>query len=537
LNERAEAGAAAGVTRYLLELYRRRPDLQQGYPDLDGEDGRLLVEWAWLQGRNDIPIPVELLPPALGEPVGPAEVPRYLLELHERREDLQRAFPDPVGAHGAALLDWARSYGADEDPFVAALRAAGALGGVAAAPKRAPLLGPGVNVVGYLGAEMGLAEAARAVIAGLDANDYPVLPVDRQLLEHDRAVEFQEVPPERATFPISVLCLNPRQAWRFRGDAPPGFLEERHSIGLWWWEIPDALPIEWWTGFGLVDEIWAGSDTVAQAVGTLSPKPVKRITLPVLPPRAAPADRRELGLPEGRLFLLMFDHDSSFARKNPLAAIEAFCSAFRPGEGAALVIKTINSQRHPAAHERLERESSRHPDIHVLDGMVSAERRDALLAACDCGVSLHRAEGFGLPLAQTMCLGKPVIATGYSGNLEFMKPDNSYLVRYELTQVGEGGGSYYPHDFRWAEPDPAHAAELMRKVFDDPEGAAERGRRAAEHMSRVHSPSAGGRTLVERLDEVRANGASKESPHPSLHDRWQRRTALARAGRLARRRR
>ena len=136
------------------------------------------------------------------------------------------------------------------------------------------------------------------------------------------------------------------------------------------------------------------------------------------------------------MFLFVFDFFSVLERKNPLGLIEAFTRAFRPGEGPMLVIKTINgdSQRSTISKRCAPRRRAGR-DILVIDEYYSAEEKNALLGLCDCYVSLHRSEGLGLTMAEAMGLGKPVIATGYSGNLDFMTPENSYLVDYMMGAV------------------------------------------------------------------------------------------------------
>ena len=138
-----------------------------------------------------------------------------------------------------------------------------------------------------------------------------------------------------------------------------------------------------------------------------------------------------------------------------------------------------------------------------------------MLAACDCYVSLHRSEGFGLAPAEAMYLGKPVIATKYSGNLDYMTDTNSYLVDYEMQPIGEGNFPY-PPDGAWAEPDREHAARLMREVFDDPSAAKQRGRQAAWDIRQTHSPDAAGETMERRLRFVRQYlEAHKPVRHPA----------------------
>ncbi|MDX6660122.1 MAG: hypothetical protein QOJ55_944, partial [Solirubrobacteraceae bacterium] len=221
-----------------------------------------------------------------------------------------------------------------------------------------------------------------------------------------------------------------------------------------------------------------------------------------------------------------FDHNSVFARKNPLGLIEAFTRAFEPGQGAALAIKAINGERHPEAHRALADAAAAHPDVHLIDRYVSRADKDAMIDACDVYASLHRAEGFGFPLAEAMWLGKPVIATGYSGNLDFMSAQNSWLVDHDLVPIGEGADPYPPTG-EWAEPDLDHAAALMREAFAEPEAARARGERGQADVRARYSPEAAGAAMAERLAHLPRLGGGL-SPRGAAR-------ADSDAGRIARR--
>jgi hypothetical protein len=139
----------------------------------------------------------------------------------------------------------------------------------------------------------------------------------------------------------------------------------------------------------------------------------------------------------------------------------------------------------------------------VIDRYLEPADNHSLTAVCDCYASLHRAEGFGLVLAEAMSLGKPVVATGYSGNLDFMTPSNSLLVDHRLVPIGPGAEPYPPGG-EWAEPDTAHAARLMRDLFDDPEAARRLGAEGAAAIGRSHSLAAAGEVMYRRLESIRA---------------------------------
>jgi hypothetical protein len=202
------------------------------------------------------------------------------------------------------------------------------------------------------------------------------------------------------------------------------------------------------------------------------------------------------------LFLFSFDYDSVFRRKNPLAVVAAFRQAFADRPEVVLYIKTTNAERHVAEEEELRAAAAGRSNIIVRDGYVSSDDYFSMLDACDCYVSLHRSEGFGLTVAEAMALAKPVISTAYSSTLEFANESNSFLVPARLTEVGDDAAPY-PRDSRWADPDVAAAAQQMARVYADPAAAAAVGGRARADIETLHSPRARGPVLRRLLDEHR----------------------------------
>jgi glycosyltransferase involved in cell wall biosynthesis len=410
---------------------------------------------------------------------------------------------DPAVARG--LMDWLHEVGAASGTLPSRLLpAASATFEDGARLHRARERIFGVNIAGYFSSELGVGEAARLIVAALDGAEVPVLPVRVPDAPPSRQGHtFATVPAVAARFPFNLICVNADGLPGFHRAAGRQFFEGRYNIGVWWWEV-GAVPPALLASFDYLDELWVGSAHVARAFAANSPVPIYTITQPVLRPRAAPLARATLGIEAGKfMFLYMFDHHSSFERKNPLAVLEAFKRAFPPDspDQATLVLKSINGEDDPANRERLRAAAAGHPGIRLLEGYLSAGENLGLTAACDCYVSLHRSEGFALTPAEAMALGKPVIATGYSGNLEYMTPFNSYLVDYAMTAVGPGNDPY-PAEGEWAAPDIEHAARLMREVFSDPAAARTRGARAAADMARTHSLAAAGASMKRRLDEL-----------------------------------
>ena len=415
-----------------------------------------------------------------------------------------RAAPSPFTPEGAAQFARWRAERPDDRGPVARR-----------GPDEAPLLEEpwGVNVVGYFRSELGTGAAARQVVRALESRDVPALAVHGQTVPLSRQGHaYRTVTPDEAAYPVNLICMNADALPEFAEQAGPGFFSGRYSIGLWFWEI-SRFPERFREAFGLLEEVWAPTAHIADALAPLATVPVHTVRIPVHPPRPSTIARAQLGLPDDLfLFLFSFDYLSVFRRKNPLAVIAAFRRAFDGrGRQVGLVMKCINQDRDPDAHAQLLDAIDGDQAIQLIDRYLEPEENVALSALCDCYVSLHRAEGFGLGMAEAMWHAKPVIATGYSGNLDFMTASNSLLVNYELVSVGPGAEPY-PVDAEWAEPDIEHAASRMREVLDDPGRSSELGARAAADIRRTHSPAAAGEIMYRRLEAIRGTWNPRAAP-------------------------
>jgi hypothetical protein len=438
---------------------------------------------------------------------GEVGITNYLLALYQEREDLRRAYPDIAGADAPGYLGWARVFGKGEVPD--AVCPPGGDENGAAPPKPRPRRPFGVNVAGYLNSELGVGEIARQAIHALDVAKVPVLPVGITAPNSRQGHAFAHGGPTGAGYPVNLICVNADMLPSFAAGMGEKFFVDRYTIGWWWWEVSE-FPERWLDSFQRLDELWAGSRFVAEALAAVSPVPVIQIPTPVSVPGFPRREPERFDLPPQFSFLFSFDYASVLARKNPLGCITAFLRAFpQPGE-AILVLKSINAEQHPGDADRVRIAASDHRHIVLLDAYLEPIDKDRLVASCDCYVSLHRSEGFGITMAEAMYLGKPVIATAYSGNLDFMTRENSYLVDYKLAPIGAGADPY-PPAAEWAEPDLEHAAALMREVYSDREGARERAERGRADIRRTHSVEAAGARMAQRLHTI----AAREAPSGS----------------------
>ena len=482
----------------LAHTYLITPEWQRRFPDAPTVFGRTRF-LQWLRQHYDIddPWPETLRWPS---PLGPLQ---ELSLAYARREHWRitapRALENPQETR--RLVEWLRRGGhaeqAIEQPWWQQLEAA------LAQDRTRPR---GMNILGHFCYPSGLQVSVRSVVEALtragvptSCRDVPTT-VDGDVPGRSEALGLE-------FFDTTLIHVQPEPFFDtcyLRAGLEPR--NDVYRIAMWYWEFGTAPP-EWGKRAHLIQEVWAPTRFIAQALKQVMTVPVTPMLPGIRLGDIADVPRCRYGIPGDHfMFLYMFDMNSITERKNPLGLIAAFRKAFRRGEDVVLVIKVSRSKGHPAEFARLTHAADRAGAI-IIDETTSLEEAYGLIQACDCYVSLHRSEGFGLTMAEAMLMRKPVIATGYSGNLDFMTPGTSLLVPYQLVALKHDIPPY-KKGYIWADPSLAEAARWMRWVYEHPREAQALGAKAQQHVRRVLSPEAAAQRMAQRFEEIQRSRAA-----------------------------
>lgn len=338
---------------------------------------------------------------------------------------------------------------------------------LAAHPTPGAIAGPPITVVGPFRAPSGLGASARLCLEALRATGVKAAALDittalRQPAtlpppESDNVVERGPgtliLHVNAPLIGMALLAIGRRRA------------AGKRIIGYWAWELPEVPP-EWALGVGLVHEIWVPSTFTAAAIKPIARgRPVHVVPHPVA--LVAPPSRGER---EARIpfkVLNLFDASSSLVRKNPEGALAAFRAAFGDDPDVQLVLKAQRLSEAGEAATRL-RALADAPNVMILDASLDAAGLEELYAETDVLLSMHRAEGFGLTLAEAMRRGIPVVATGWSGNADFLSSEVGIPVPWSLVAAQDNQRTYHHPNLHWAEPDVAAAAAALRRLRADP---------------------------------------------------------------------
>ena len=440
-----------------------------------------------------------------GEQNPASVITRVWHEAYHLRPDVQEAFPDLFNHDRSAFLKWVKERGIQEtglDERFLVNRERGSQIEPAEAPKpttpESPAPNFGVNISGYINSEKGVGEGVRSDIRMMQAAEIPF--VLNNLADPGSA--NQDFTFEHFSYgnphPVNLMHINADELPEFTCRKGRAYFADRYNVGYWAWEL-SQFPEEWHSSVQHLDEIWVPSNFSRESIARAAPVPVVRIPhcLPEDLPTLA-LDRSHFGLPaEKFVFMYVFDFHSYMERKNPLGIIKAFQKAFRPDDNAVLIFKCSRPEFN-ATGFRVIKERARGLSFQTIERLMSRQEINTLIRLSDCYVSLHRSEGFGLTMAEAMSLEKPVIATNYSGNVDFMTAANSFPVNYRLIELDQDHGPYKKGNI-WADPDVEHAAELMRFVYENRDKAKAVGRQAHHDMVRNFAPKVVGELVKERF--------------------------------------
>ena len=365
------------------------------------------------------------------------------------------------------------------------------------------LMKKGINLIGYIKSEHGVGEACRHTAEciekiGIDWSiyDYEVGNICRK---EDR--RWQKKISEEIMYNVSIFNINADQMYVAKEHLPREAWNG-YKIGIWYWELQE-FPDEWLSALDLVDEIWAPTRFIADSISMKARCPVIYMPPSIVLEESVKAERKEFKLPESAfLFLTMYDSLSFQSRKNPQAVIKAFREAFNASDkDVGLVIKINNASMTKEEIDGLAELKGNYDNIYIITDILSREKINELINTCDVAISLHRSEGLGLLCQEAMYFGKPVIATNWSGNIDFMNNDIACMVDYELKQIGCDIGPYKAHQL-WAEADYVQAANYMKKLFSNREYYNSLSIKAKKSIRENFSPERCARRMKQRLEYI-----------------------------------
>jgi glycosyltransferase involved in cell wall biosynthesis len=371
------------------------------------------------------------------------------------------------------------------------------------APQSAPL--DGINLLGWVDGILGIGEDARTASHAMTSAGIPHVLLDvTDDLHHasERIRPHLDAPfVEAPHYFVNTVYLAAHDLYKYHLNSPRKFWENHYTIASCPWEIPD-LPLELHFVFNAMDEIWAPTQFIARAFD-IGRVPVSVMPLVVDIKPTGHHLRKRLQIPgDAYVFLFTFDYNSSIYRKNPQAVIRAFSQAFSGKEqDVRLVLKSMNGGRFPDLKQEITDLCRNDPRILLFDEVLSRPQSISLMETCDCFISLHRAEGFGRNIAESMLLGKPVISSNYSGNCDFTLPHNSCLVSGKLTDI-DSRAFLRAAKGQWFEADVDEAAAHMRHLARNREEGVRIGAEGRETILKNHSAAAVGAKYRSTLENM-----------------------------------
>lgn len=360
----------------------------------------------------------------------------------------------------------------------------------------------GVNLIGNICAESGLGQSCRLVASALDKTGFPLSIYKYEQLgaEGQGDHSWENRLSKELPYDVNLIHINPHELGLAFIQQDASVWNYRYNIGYWLWEL-EEFPDEWIPCFQCLDEIWAPSEFICNAIRKKTTLPVRCMPYYVDVHIGTIYDRKHFGIPEDKfLYLMMYDQSSCMERKNPIGVLNAFKMAFeKENENVGLVIKINNPT--PESRKQIRSVLDGYTNVYLIEETLSRDEVNSLTKCVDVVVSLHRAEGFGLVLAEAMLLGTPTVATNWSSNTEFMNENVACMVDYELITIEKEMPPFKAGN-RWADANLDQAAGDMKKLYEDKEYYEMIRKNAKEYAEeKLGMDQAAGR-MRERLKEI-----------------------------------
>lgn len=360
----------------------------------------------------------------------------------------------------------------------------------------------GVNLIGNICAESGLGQSCRLVASALDKTGFPLSIYKYEQLgaEGQGDHSWENRLSKELPYDVNLIHINPHELGLAFIQQDASVWNYRYNIGYWLWEL-EEFPDEWIPCFQCLDEIWAPSEFICNAIRKKTTLPVRCMPYYVDVHIGTIYDRKHFGIPEDKfLYLMMYDQSSCMERKNPIGVLNAFKMAFeKENENVGLVIKINNPT--PESRKQIRSVLDGYTNVYLIEETLSRDEVNSLTKCVDVVVSLHRAEGFGLVLAEAMLLGTPTVATNWSSNTEFMNENVACMVDYELITIEKDMPPFKAGN-RWADANLDQAAGYMKKLYEDKEYYEMIRKNAKEYAEeKLGMDQAAGR-MRERLKEI-----------------------------------
>ncbi|NMP27993.1 glycosyltransferase family 4 protein [Rahnella sp. SAP-1] len=501
------------LPRFLLELQQQLPELTSSIDISDVASILALISWWQEYGFKKIQCfdayldlnSLRLFATVLKNG---RKIPLILDAIFESRKDLQAIFKNEDVVNYKELVAWWNMHGRFEYSILGnallEITAENNVDITLSTISHKPL---GINIVGFPQGTLGLGEDARLAGQVIESLGLDGVYINAPIPGPAKTVMPEGKLPivKNCRFSTTLFCLPPTEMIRLAIEGGQHLIDnDEYKIGAWPWELP-----HWPASFArvrdFVDEIWAQSEYVKDCFLKEGHTPVHKMPMAVTIPQPDADLREQLGITDNSfVYYLMFDGNSWLSRKNPIAGVLAFQQAFAASseyQNVRLLIKAMNINANDPMWQKIVHMANQDSRIIIITERMDRQTLINMMNACDCYISLHRSEGFGRVIAEAMLLGQPVVATNFSGNVDFCKKDTAFLVDGDLLPLQQGDYIFFEGQY-WCDPDIDTAAMQLLKIYEDNSLRQEVALSGQSLIQRNYSVSAVAAFYSERFQEI-----------------------------------